>query len=141
MNMRNWLYLLGLTMILSCKTNDKPCLAMSQVWGVTMEGYDPTTYNNLLQQYDSFDVRFSTGENVTIIPNFSNGNFFLQTQNKLNPIIYFRVKPSTNIDTINIYGRLTNWSDGSCSGNIYSVDSLLYNGNSLYSYYAFYYNQ
>ena len=141
MSMRNWLYLLGLIMILSCKTDKKPCVSMSQVWGASLEGHDVLTYQNILQWVDSFVVKFPNGDNVPVVPNYTQSTFFLETQNVLNPVMYFRIKPSPNYDTIKFNGHLSKWTDGSCSGDTYILDSIMYNGRRLNPDNIFYYEQ
>jgi len=141
MKLRNWIYLFALTALLSCKDEAKPCLAMSQVWGASLEGYENTFYQNVIQWANQFEVKFANGDTVPVIPNYSESTFFLQTDNQLNPTIYFRIKPSTNVDTINFYSHLSNWNDGSCSGTAYILDSIHYNGRVLNERHTFYYEQ
>lgn len=123
----------------ACKENDKqiPCPAIMVQPGVRFKILDSASRQNLIYKADSFEWSNKNG-NVFFIPDLSDSSIFVETKGDSVETCFFRIKPSTQTDTLRIYARLYEKPDDPCKTMIYQTDSITQNGKRINSNTIFY---
>ncbi|MFA6260628.1 MAG: hypothetical protein WC760_04120 [Bacteroidia bacterium] len=126
----NLLLLTGMLVIQSClqPKEEIPCPAIMIQPGVRLKVLDRITQQNLISKVDSFEIK-NESQSLFVIPDFSDSSIFVALNGDSLETFYFRIKPATKTDTIQVYSHTFVKPDDPCKNPVYELDSLIQNGN------------
>jgi hypothetical protein len=130
-----------LTTISCIEKKSHPCAAIYRIEGVNLVVRDKNTSANLISLFDSFEVKGFSGYQTTLLRNAGDTSFYAAFEDLPLTDLYFRIKPSTNIDTISATCHAQPYNDGSCEGTYLVIDSVFHNGIKLNASHTFFYQQ
>jgi len=126
-----WIMGMILTTGFSCRKENKPCLADIIQPGVNVTVREQSSQKNLAVYYDSIEIKNYAGNIQFSYVNQTDSSLFITMDDLVHPVLYFRIKPSTYIDTLFVHLHQVPWNDGSCSGTQLITDSVFCNGLKL----------
>lgn len=105
--------------------------------GIRLKVLDRITQQNLIAKVDSFEIKRDY-QSLFVIPDFSDSSIFVALNGDSLETLYFRIKPATKTDTIQVYSHTFVKQDDPCKNPVYESDSLIQNGKRNYSNHIYY---